>query len=71
MKFAKDTKLVDFGDRKDESPKNEKEWTPKQKHSQVVGMRLSFLYKCYAGKFWWPTELLYWIAPSKDGQGGA
>ena len=24
MKFAKDTKLVDFGDRKDESPKKER-----------------------------------------------
>ena len=35
MKFAKDTKLVDFNDRKDESPKKEKEWVPTQTRAQV------------------------------------
>ena len=35
MKFAKDTKLVDFNDRNDESPKKEKEWAPTQKRTQV------------------------------------
>ena len=41
MKFAKDTKLVDFGDRKDESPKTEKEWAPNRRGSQVVAKMLA------------------------------
>jgi hypothetical protein len=41
MKFAKDTKLVDFGDRKDESPKKEKEWAPNRRGSQVVAKMLT------------------------------
>ena len=75
MKFAKDTKLVDFGDKKVESPKNEKEWAPKQTSSQVVVMMLTSWYKGFTGKFWRVAELLYWTAVSKerkwDGKSGA
>ena len=35
MKFAKETKLVDFNERKAESPRKEKEWAPTQTHTQV------------------------------------
>ena len=34
MKFAKDRKLVDFDDRKDES--NKKEWAPTEQSSKVL-----------------------------------
>ena len=36
MKFAKDTKLVDFGDRKDETCKKEKDWAPVTSNTQVA-----------------------------------
>ena len=45
MRFAKDTKLVDFGDRKNESPKKEKEWVTTQTSSKAVVRMLASWYK--------------------------
>ena len=42
MKFAKETKLVDFGERKDVSPKKENKWAPTPTSSQVVAMKHFF-----------------------------
>ena len=39
MKFAKDTKLVDFNERKDEAAKKEKEWAPATKNKQVFTLK--------------------------------
>ena len=39
MKFAKDTKLVDFGDRKEKDETPTKEWTPARRSSKVAFMK--------------------------------
>ena len=39
MKFAKDTKLVDFGDRKEKDESPTKEWTPARRSSKVAFMK--------------------------------
>ena len=39
MKFAKDTKLVDFGDRKEKDETPMKEWAPVRRSSKVTIMK--------------------------------
>jgi hypothetical protein len=39
MKFAKDTKLVDFGDRKEKDESPTKEWEPARSNSKVAFMK--------------------------------
>ena len=40
MKFAKDTKLVDFGDRKEKDETPTQEWAPARRHSKVAFMKV-------------------------------
>jgi hypothetical protein len=40
MRFAKDTKLVDFGERKEKDDTPKKEWAPAQTSSQVASKKV-------------------------------